>query len=68
MEGQADDSNDRGAWVCTGPFWVLIPRPASLLLAYTAHHTGRESRNEKWVDLIQIFKDVAAAFADGGSR
>lgn len=33
------------------PFWVLIPRPASLLLAHTAHHTGREGRNKRsgWI-------------------
>lgn len=31
------------------------------------HREGRQ-KQEKWVDLIQNFKDVAAGFADGGSR
>lgn len=40
-----------GAWVCSGPFWVLISKPASPSLAYTTHHTGREGRNKRsgWI-------------------
>lgn len=36
-------------------------------LYHPPHWEGRQ-KQEKWVDLILYFKDVAAGFADGGSR
>lgn len=55
-----------------GLFWPFL-RPyfqASFPLTglyHPPHWEGRQ-KQEKWVDLILYFKDVAAGFADGGSR
>lgn len=56
-------------WVCPGPFWVLTAKPASLFTGlYSPSHWEGRQQQKKREDLIQRFKDVAAGFADGGSR
>lgn len=52
-------------WPFLGPYFqASFPLTGSY---HPPHLEGRQ-KQEKWVDLIPFFKDVAAGFADGGSR
>lgn len=65
---QPDDSNwgELGSVLALlGPYFhASFPLTGSY---HPLHWEGRQ-KQEKWVDLILYFKDVAAGFADGGSR